>query len=396
MALPVKRILPAVVIVAGLLGSYALLVGKPKPAPIAAQHVAAPLVAVVSAQPGDIALPVNSQGTVQPRREINIVSQVSGRVQSVAEDFAVGGFFDANSELIKVEDADYEFALRRARARVADAAQMVSVEKGRARQAAREWRDLGNSEANDLFLRKPQLSGLEAALDAARAELGQAQLDLERTSLSAPFNGRIREKHVDIGQYITPGTTVARVYATDVVEVRLPLTDRQVGLLDLPLNYQDHSVLGDKRVPVALSARFADEDWRWQGYLVRTDASIDIDSRVVYAVVEVESPFSRAEGSSRPPLGIGLFVAAEISGRVMRDVSVLPRQALRNDGSVLVVESGDRIRTQSVRVLKSDLQQLWVQGLAAGARVVVSPLPLAIDGMVVTVAPAAEFAGGQP
>jgi RND family efflux transporter MFP subunit len=396
MALPAKRILPAVVIVAGLLGSYVLLVGKPEPAATPAQSVAAPLVEVVSVQLRDLALPVNSQGTVQPRREINIVSQVAGRVQSVAEDFAVGGFFDANSELVKVEDADYQFALRRSRARVADAAQMVSVEKGRARQAAREWRDLGNSEANDLFLRKPQLSGLEAALDAARAELGQAQLDLERTSLSAPFNGRIREKYVDMGQYITPGTAVARVYATDVVEVRLPLTDRQVGLLDLPLSYEDHSVLGDKRVPVTLTARFADQEWRWQGYLVRTDASIDVDSRVVYAVVEVERPFSRAAVAPRPPLGIGLFVAAEISGRQMRDVSLLPREALRNDGSVLVVDSGGLIRTQAVRVLKSDLRQLWVQGLAAGERVVVSPLPLAIDGMAVTVAQADGVAGRQP
>lgn len=396
MALPLKRILPVVVIVAGLLGSYALLVGKPKPAATLEQPLAAPLVEVVSVKLEDIALPVNSQGTVQPRREINIVSQVAGRVQSVAEGFAVGGFFDANSELVKVEDADYQFALRRARARVADAAQMVAVEKGRARQAAREWRDLGNSEANDLFLRKPQLSGLEAALDAARAELGQAQLDLERTSLSAPFNGRIREKYVDIGQYITPGTTVARVYATDAVEVRLPLTDRQVGLLDLPLSYEDHSVLGEKRVPVTLTARFADQEWRWQGYLVRTDASIDVDSRVVYAVVEVERPFSRAEGGPRPPLGIGLFVAAEISGRQMRNVSVLPREALRNDDSVLVVDAGDRLRSQAVRVLKSDLSQLWVQGLAAGDRVVVSPLPLAIDGMPVTVSQAGDVARRQP
>ncbi len=369
--------------VAGLAIAYAVLVGKPKPLPRSPEPQRAPVVDVVAVDPQDIALSVSTQGTVQPRRQINIVSQVAGRVVAVARHFAEGGFFDTDSELVRVERSDYEFAKVRAQARVADASQLVAQEKGRVRQAAREWRDLGNDESNALFLRKPQLASAEAALLAAEADLGEANLNLQRTSIRAPFNGRISEKHVDIGQYITPGTAIARVYDTDVVEIRLPLTDRQVALLDLPLSFEDHTVSGAGST-VMLSARFANQRWQWQGKIVRTDASIDLDSRVVYAVVEVQRPFARDEGSERPPLAIGLFVDAEIAGRHLQQVATLPRSALRNDGTVLLVDSEDRIQPRSVRVLKSSVRQAWLQGLSPGDRVVVSSLPLAISGMLVT------------
>lgn len=388
-----KKLLPALVLIGGLTVAWLVLVGKPAPDPKEAPPVAAPLVEVLEAKPQDVALSVVTQGSVTPKREINIVSQVAGIVQAVAPSFAGGGFFDAGSELVKLEDADYRFALVRARARVADAEQNVAMEKGRVRQAAREWRDLGNEEANRLFLRKPQLAGAEAALEAARADLGQAELNLQRTSISVPFNGRVSDKHVDLGQYVSPGTVIAKVYATDIAEIRLPLTDRQVALLDLPLSYQDQ---GDERPrPVLLRARFADRLWQWRGQIVRTDATIDVDSRVVYAVVEVEQPFARDASSDRPPLPIGLFVEAEISGRTLQAVVALPRSAVRNDNSVLVVDEQDRIQPRPVRVLKSNLRQAWVQGISLNERVVVSSLPIAVAGMTVTVRTVPSLAAGD-
>jgi RND family efflux transporter MFP subunit len=379
-----KRVLPALVLLLGLGLAYALLVGKPDPEPRAPAPERAPVVQVVLAEPGQVALSVTSQGSVRPRREVNIVSQVGGRVQRVAPHFAEGAFFDADTELLKIEDDDYQFDLVRAQARVADARQLVAQEKGRVRQAEREWRDLGNEEANQLFLRKPQLAGAEAALRAAEADLGQARLNLERTSIRVPFNGRISEKHVDLAQYVTPGIPVVRVYATDVVEIRLPLTDRQVGLLDLPLSFENRDQVPEAGADVTFTARFGDREWQWQGQVVRTDASIDVDSRVVYAVAEVQRPFAVAEDSERPPLAIGLFVSAEISGRELPGVSVLPRDALRNDNKVLLVDANDLLQERQVRVLKSNLRQLWVQGLDSGERVVVSRLPVAIVGMRVT------------
>lgn len=387
-----KILLPLAVAVGGLLLAFLVVTGKPRPVPVEAEATAPPLVQVIGADPADVVLTVTTQGTVRPRREVNIVSQVGGLVEKVDEHFAAGGFFDAGEELVKVEDADYQFALVRAKARVADAAQIVAQEKGRNRQAAREWRDLGNAEANDLFLRKPQLAGAEANLRAAQADLGQARLNLQRTSISAPFNGRVSEKQVDVGQYIAPGTTVARVYDTDVVEVRLPLTDRQVALLDLPLNFQDVALNGDGAA-VVLRARFADREWEWNGRVVRTDASMDVDSRVVYAVVEVEQPFHHDAATGRPPLGIGLFVEAEIQGRQLSQVVTLPRSALRNDGSVLLVDADDRLQPREVRVLKSSPGEVWVQGISVNERVVVSQPTLAVAGMAVTVREIKTLAG---
>jgi RND family efflux transporter MFP subunit len=389
-----KILLPALVVLVGLAASYILLVGKPGPRPEAPKVASAPVVDVLVVKPEGRVLTVTTQGSVRPRREINIVSQVGGLVEAVDAHFAEGSFFDADIELVKVEDADYQFALVRAEASVADAAQLVAQEKGRVRQAAREWRDLGNDESNQLFLRKPQLASAEAALRAAEADLGQARLNLSRTSISAPFNGRISEKYVDLGQYITPGTPVAKVYDTAVVEVKVPLTDRQVALLELPLNFQEYSQRGNGAA-VTLRARFADREWEWLGRVVRTDASIDVDSRVVYAVVEVNNPFEPDEALGRPPLAIGLFVEAEIQGRELQQVVSLPRNALRNDGSILLVDDADRLQVREVRVLKSNPAQVWVQGLNLNERVVVSRPALAVVGMLVNPRNVEDLARGS-
>lgn len=363
------------VLVVGLGLAYLLLVGKPRPEPRPAPELAPPVVDVISARPARRSIAAHTQGTVRPLRQVSVVSRVAGRVESVAENFAEGGFFRADQELVKVEDVDYGFAIARAESQVAAARQLVAEERGRALQAKREWRDLGSKAANALFLREPQLAAAEASLAAAEADLAAARLDFRRTRISLPFNGRISRKQVDVGQYVTPGTVVAEVYSTDAVQVRLPITDRQVALLDLPLTYQDENDGQDgtepATVPVTLEARFGNRPWQWQGNIVRTDASIDVDSRVVYAVAEVREPFARQSGSERPPLSPGLFVQATIAGRELPQVTLLPRSALRSDDTVLLVDSSERTVARAVRVLQGNPRQVWVQGLGRGDRVVV-------------------------
>ena len=374
--------------------SYGLLVGKPGPQPAARPVLGPPAVEVVVAAPIERALSVETQGSVRPLREIKLVSQVGGRVELVSPGFAEGGFFAAGEQLVKVEDIDYQFVIARAQSQVAAARQRVAEERGRALQAKREWRDLGSEEANALFLRKPQLASAEAALKASEADLAAARLDLDRTSISAPFNGRISEKYVDLGQYVAPGTAIAMVYDTDVAQVRLPLTGRQVALLDLPLNYDNVQAKRGSGAPVILRARFANQVWEWQGRIVRTDASIDVNSRVVYAVAEIEQPFAREEGSDRPPLAPGLFVNATISGRQLPQVALLPRSALRSDGTVMVVDAQHRAQQRPVQVLQGDSSQIWVQGLASGERVIVRESTLVVAGMSVAVDGVSELAGG--
>ena len=383
------------VLVLGAVASYALLVGKPGPEPQAPPPYTPPVVDVVTAAPDMRGLAVETQGTVRPLREIKLVTQVGGRVESVSQRFAAGGFFGAGEQLVKVEDVDYQFVIARAESQVYAARQRVAEEQGRALQARREWRDLGSEQANALFLRQPQLASAEAALRASEADLAAARLDLERTSISAPFNGRISEKNVDVGQYVAPGTAIATVYDTDVAQVRLPLTGRQVALLDLPLNYDNTPVDEAFGAPVVLKARFANQLWEWAGRIVRTDASIDENSRVVYAVAEIDKPFAREPGSERPPLSPGLFVNATISGRQLPGVSLLPRSALRNDGTVVVVDAGQKARVRQVQVLQSNASQLWVQGLAQGERVVVREPDAMVAGMEVAINEVAELAGAE-
>lgn len=384
------------VMAVGAGASYVLLVSKPAPVPESPPAMLPPVVDVVVASPSRRSLTVETQGTVRPLREIKLISQVGGRVESVSPGFAVGGFFAAGETLLQIEGIDYQFAISRAESQVAAARQRLAEERGRALQAKREWRDLGSEAANALFLRKPQIASAEAALRAAQADLDAALLDLKRTAIAVPFNGRVSAKEVDIGQYIAAGSVVASVYDTDVAQVRLPLTGRQVALLDLPLDYENTPTGAAGGAQVVLRARFANKMWEWQGRIVRTDASIDEDSRVVYAVAEIDKPFARLAGSERPPLSPGLFVSATISGRELSGLSLLPRSALLRNGVVMVVDDQQRVREREVQVLQSDPGQLWVQGLAAGERVIAREPALAVAGSQVTARTVTALAVGSP
>ncbi len=372
-----------VVLTLGVLVAGGLVFAKPKPQAMPVVEQAAPAADVIYVSPESRSLVVKTQGTVSARREIDVVAQVSGVVTSVSDKFVDGGFFDDSHPLLTIEDHDYRFALVRAESKLASAKEILATERGRQRVAKREWRELGNKEANALFLRKPQIASAEAAIKSAEADRDQAQMDLDRTQLMAPFKGRIWETYVDIGQYVTAGTKIARVYSTDVVEVRLPLSDRQVALLDLPLSYQGADTA--EPIPVTLKGVFAGQEWQWQGSITRTDASIDVKSRMVYAVAEVPMPFSRAANSKRPPLSIGQFVHADISGALQQDVVSLPRRALHPGDKVWVLDQEDRLKQLSVSVLLSNVNQVMVKGdFSEQSRVVVSSLAVNVAGMKVT------------
>jgi len=168
-----KSLTAGVALAVGLLLSFLIFTSKPKPEPRNLPVAQPPLVSALTVAPSQHQLPVMTQGTVAPRREIDVVAQVSGKVISVAEQFADGGFFEQGQTLVQIEDNDYRFALSRAKAKVAEAVQLLATEKGRARQAKREWRELGNREANDLFLRKPQLAAVQASLMRLRRIRGR-------------------------------------------------------------------------------------------------------------------------------------------------------------------------------------------------------------------------------
>ncbi len=367
------------VLVTGILFIVGVATLKPKPERAKREPPPLLMVEVIDAAPKALSPTIVSQGTVAPKREIDLVSQVSGKVIGVAESYANGSFFRASDKLIQLEPDDYQFSVVRAKAQVAKAEEQVAIEKGRSRQAKREWRDLGDSTANALFLRQPQLAAAEAALESARADLAKANLDLNRTSITTPFQGRIRQTFVDLGQYITPGTRIAKIYSTDVVEVRLPLTDRQASLIDLPVTFENADTINYPSV--TLRSRVGGKDYTWQGKIVRTDASIDIQSRMTYAVAEVQNPFKEDPGSDRPPLSIGLFVEAEISGRQMANAVELPKNILYRGNEVLVLNDNDEISFLTVSVVQSDSDSLVTNTLKPGTRIVGTRIALPVPGM---------------
>jgi len=367
------------VLVTGILFIVGVATLKPKPERAKREPPPLLMVEVIDAAPKALSPTIVSQGTVAPKREIDLVSQVSGKVIGVAESYASGSFFRASDKLIQLEPDDYQFSVVRAKAQVAKAEEQVAIEKGRSRQAKREWRDLGDSTANALFLRQPQLAAAEAALESARADLAKANLDLNRTSITTPFQGRIRQTFVDLGQYITPGTRIAKIYSTDVVEVRLPLTDRQASLIDLPVTFENADTINYPSV--TLRSRVGGKDYTWQGKIVRTDASIDIQSRMTYAVAEVQNPFKEDPGSDRPPLSIGLFVEAEISGRQMANAVELPKNILYRGNEVLVLNDNDEISFLTVSVVQSDGDSLVTNTLKPGTRIVGTRIALPVPGM---------------
>ena len=382
------------VLVAGIL--FIIAVATLKPTPELVKRLPPPLllVEVIDAAPQTMRPTISSQGTVAPRREIDLVSQVSGKVVAVDQRYASGSFFRQGDKLIQLESSDYQFAVIRAKAQLAKAEEQVALEKGRSRQAKREWRDLGDNTANALFLRAPQLASAQAALESARADLDKANLDLSRTSIITPFQGRIRQTFVDLGQYITPGTRIAKIYSTDVVEVRLPLSDRQAALIDLPVNFEDAQSANYPEV--VLQRKVGGKTYRWQGKIVRTEASIDIQSRMTYAVAEVQNPFKTDPNSDRPPLSIGLFVEAEIAGRKMANALELPKTVLYRGNEVLVLSDNDEISFTTLSVVQSDTDSVVTTSIEPGTRIVGTRIALPVPGMRVDTSSATATAESFP
>ncbi len=314
---------------------------------------------------------VVTQGEVQARTEIDLIPQVSGRIQELSPSFAVGAAFATGDVLIRIEDTDYELAVVRARARVAQAQQVLDRESAQADMARQDWEELGRGEASPLTLREPQLAEAKANLEAADADLRTAELDLERTRITAPFDGRVRSKNADVGQFVSVGTNLGRIFATDVVEIALPLNDRELGLIGLPIGFVAPE--GDG-LPVEFTAIVAGEMRTWEGRIVRTNSAIDTATRVLSVIAQVNDPYGAAADDG-VPLAVGLFVTAEIRGKPILDVIAVPREAIRDDEFVYVVKEDGSIDIRRVRPGFAERNQVIIQdGLEAGEAVVISAL----------------------
>ncbi|MEE3202846.1 MAG: efflux RND transporter periplasmic adaptor subunit [Acidobacteriota bacterium] len=377
-------VLPLVVI--GSAGFAAVMMIRSRP-PVETQPpvFSPPGVQVHQVALTEVAMGVTSQGTVQPRTESQLVPEIAGRITWVSSSFAEGGFFEEGDVLVKIDPFDYEQALISARSQLAQARLRLAQEQAEAEVAEREWNDLGRGDPRALTLRKPQLDEAQASIDAAEAGVTRAERDLERAEVVAPYAGRVRQKNVDIGQFVRVGDMIATVYAVDVAEIRLPLPDDQIAYLDLPLSYRG----GQQQIQpaVTLTTTFAGETHEWQGRIVRTESEIDPVSRMVHVVAAVLDPYAPRANPNQPPLAVGMYVEAEIEGRLIQNMATVPRAAVRGRNQVLVVSADEHLSFRNVDIFRSTTDAIYVRnGLSDGELVVISPLDTATDGMRVQIA----------
>jgi len=329
----------------------------------------------------NVEMKLKSQGTVKPRTESALIAQVPGLIKSVSPSFVAGGFFEAGEILVRLDGSDFEFAVVQAKQHVAQAELALKLEEQQGQVARDEWRRLNEGEVPSLVAREPQLAQAKAAFEAAKAALKQAELNLERTRIRAPFAGRIRMKNADVGQYVTPGLVLAQIYSIDYAEVRLPLPDKQLAYLDMSFDFRNKHT-HQKRPQVELHAEFAGKLQTWQGYLERIEAEVDNRSRMVHVVARVENPYAKNADEGKPPLAVGIFVQAEIAGKSYENIVRLPREVLRGE-SVLVVE-GNKLSSRQVEILRLDAGSVFIsEGLTAGELVCLSNLETFVEGMFV-------------
>ncbi|MGF1449254.1 MAG: efflux RND transporter periplasmic adaptor subunit [Opitutales bacterium] len=343
-----------------------------------------PTVAVQPAQLEPVRLTVTSEGNVQPRTETVLTPEVTGRILEVSESFRVGGFFKEGELLMRLDPFDFEVALERARAQLAQSRLALTEEKANAEQARRDWEALGKGEPTDLVLRIPQLARARANVSSDEATLREAQQNLLRTEVRAPYAGRVLEKFVDVGQFVSagPSSQLARIISIEKAEVRLPLSKDQLALLDLSFEQVDADRQGP---PVTIRTRFGDREVHWDGYLERIEGAVDQRTRFFFVVAVVDDPYgSDTEQPGRPPLKPGMFVEAEIQGRDAGNLYVVPRAAMVGNDAVYAIDRFSTLRRRQVETVQGLPDAVLVRsGFEPGDRYLVSPVQFPVVGMLV-------------
>lgn len=335
-------------------------------------------------KPESYSVRVRSQGTVRPRTRSMLLPEVAAKVLEVSPSFRPGGFFREGERLLKLDPVDYETELVVAKATLAEAEVVLAEENAKAAQARENWRALGKTgEPGALALRLPQVAKAEADVNAAKARIAQAERDLERTEIRAPYAGQVLQQLVDVGQYVNEGTSLGEIFATDYVEVRLPLPEREMPFIDLPEHFRDGSTAASG-APVTLRIPVGGETATWTGSLVRVESAIDESTRQINAVAQIDDPYAN-RGDGLPPLRIGQFVEAEIAGEVLEEVFVIPRRAVRAGNEILLITPENRLRRVTVNPILGDTEKIVVSAKSdvpphPGDVLCLTPIPFAAEG----------------
>ena len=391
-------LLASAILLISTIVAYLIVWLKPEPEirPLTSR---APFAATAPAVVGTGAIPVYGAGTVRPVAEIDVAAEINGKVVWVDPAFQSGGRVRKGQVLFRIDDADYRNRVQQARANVAaqhvallQANEEAQIARAEYAQFRRDQTDIAR--ANPLALWEPQLEAARASVARDSAVLADAELALARTKVRAPFRGVVQAESIDIGQFVVAGQSVGRLYATDAVEVVVPLSDANAVLI--PDLWELEAGDGDRRVVARVIAEYGDGSYAWVGYIDRAEASLDEQTRTINVIVRVPNPFTsgtRVEAAGAdpgPPLLVGKFAEVRIEGIIPDQYFILRRSALRPGNEIWAVRDDSLLTIVPVRVLQRSDDKVFVTGtLKAGQAVVIGGIQVATEGMVVRI-------GGDP
>lgn len=394
MKLLVRAAIPVAILAVGFFAWkwLAIPVEQPKPQHHARQRLQTEKTVL---NPTSYSVVIQTQGNVQPQQQATITPLVSGTVLSILPAFEDGAFFSKGDILLELDPADLETAVAASESRLARADAALIQERARGKQAKLNWNEIApGEEPSPLVLRVPQLREAEANVSAAQADLEQAKRNLDRAKVRAPFDGRVKQRLVGVGQAVAAATPLGEIFGTATAEIRLPLSPSQLPFVELPVEADDQPV------EVVLTDALADPaqpvSHQWKARIVRTEGTLDPTSRELFAIARIDDPFSLS--SDLPQLRIGQPLRAAVTGVTLEDVYVIPRTAMRSLNRVFLIEKDDpKIRKTDLTPIWSNTEVMVVRnGLNPGDWLATSRLPYAPDEAPVEIidpAPSEEAAG---
>ena len=377
----IKILLPLAILAVGIIVMRVLILSRSVPQKTERTNPGA-LVEVVSVAKQDKQLQIYGTGTVQPEQEVTITMQVDGLIEKVAANFVAGSFFHQSELLFSVEAIDYELVVDRAKSALIKAENEIIIIESKATVARQEWQRLkldDQKEPNPLIVYAPQLEDAKANRATAIAALKQAELNLQRTRVVAPFNCLVRSEEVGLGKYVRSGNNVAMIASVDAAEIVVPLPLDDLQWINTPSQNP-----GNKGSLTTVSLKVGDKDYKWQGEVVRSLGEVDPRSRMARLVVRVDDPYGLDDGNTenRMNLELGMFVEVLFAGEVLTGVIEIPRTALRENSSVWVMDNDQKLRVKHVEIARLEKQSALInEGLQDNDMVILTALPGGVDGM---------------
>ena len=327
------------------------------------------IVDVIELKPMTTEFEIKSQGTVRPRTSTILSAEVSGTIVEISPKFIAGGLFQKNEVLMKIDPTNYYVELQQAEAIVKQ--RQIEFD------GASKLREQG-------YRAEVELASAAAALATAKASLVRAQKNLDRTYIKLPYEGIVRSKEADLGQFVNIGTRLGATFATGMAEIRLPLTDEDLIFLDLPDLTDMNQVTTIVGPNVILTATQKGQQNSWSAKIVRTEGVVDENNRVTFAIAQIDDPYQLYGDSNALP--IGTFVTANIQGLSVPDVYRIPRRLVRGMNELITVDNQNNLNIKKINIVSSDAEYVYIdKGVQTGDRVVVTPIQAPVNGMAVRI-----------